>query len=361
MLLDQVAGHDRARTALKRAVSTARPAHAYLFLGPPSVGKTTMALAFAGDLFEAAGSLPLQDGVLHPDLWVEDSDTETISIDVIRKDSKASRPTEEDAKRGVPGQALQAFLSLRGMHSDRRVAVIARAERLKEAASSPLLKTIEEPPEGAVLILCAQAADLLPATIRSRCQVIDFYRLPDVDLRDFLDRMGVELPGALLRLAQGRPGLALSLAADPAAAQRRLDWGAALESAASGTWLDVVSLGARFGGFDSAKNRVMAREALDCWESWIRDFSAGRAGAADTTEGPTQPDASALAGAADSAPSVPPAVWAEASDTRWAAIDLPALVAMWSSVREAADRVENNVNPRMAIEVFMADVQKAFS
>ncbi|MEA2684276.1 MAG: polymerase subunit delta [Chloroflexota bacterium] len=358
MLLDQIAGQQRPRAALRRAVLGGTPAHAYLFLGPPSVGKTATALAFAGDLLEAAGSVPLRDGVLHPDLWVEDSDAETISIDVIRKDSRGGRENADAAKLGVPGQPLQGFLSLRGMHTDRRIAVIARAERLREAAASPLLKTIEEPPEGAVLVLCAQAADLLPATIRSRCQVVEFSALTDVELRQFLQELGVELPGPVLRLAQGRPGLALALAADPEGARRRLDWGAALEAAISGSWLDTVRLGARFGGADSARNRALAREALDCWEAWIRDFTAGRAGAAETTTG-AMPDPAALAGAADAGPSVPPAVWAEASDPAWSKVDLAGMVAMWSAVREAADRVENNVNPRLAIEVFIADVQRA--
>jgi DNA polymerase III subunit delta' len=359
MFLDQIAGHDRARAVLRRAVTADRPAHAYLFLGPPSVGKTTTALALAGDLLEAAGSPPLRDGVLHPDLWVEDSDSETIGIDVIRRDSRASRDTAEAGRLGVPAQPLQGFLSLRGMHTDRRIAVIARAERLREVAASPLLKTIEEPPEGAVLVLCAQAADLLPATIRSRCQVVEFGSLTGLEMREFLQRQAVELPGPVLRLAQGRPGLALALAADPEGTRRRLDWGGALESAVSGTWLDIVRLGARFGGPDSARNRSLAREALDCWEVWIRDFTAGRAGAVDITEGAIQPDPSALAGAADAEPTVPPAVWAEASDPAWARVGLPALVEIWTSVREAADRVENNVNPRLAIEVFISDVQRA--
>lgn len=359
MFLDQIAGHDRARATLRRAVAEGRPAHAYLFLGPPSVGKTTTALAFAGDLLAAAGSRPLREGVLHPDLWVEDSDSEIIGIDVIRKDSRAPRDSAEAGRPGVPGQPLQGFLSLRGMHTDRRIAVIARAERLREAAASPLLKTIEEPPEGAVLVLCAQAADLLPATIRSRCQVIEFGSLTEVEMRDFLEHRGVELAGRVLRLAQGRPGLALALAADPEGARRRLDWGAALESAVSGNWLDIVRLGARFGGPDSARNRSLAQEVLDCWEVWIRDFTAGRAGAADTTEGAFQVDPAALAGAADAEPTVPPAVWAEASDPAWGRVGLPALLEMWSSAREAADRVENNVNPRLAIEVFIADVQRA--
>jgi hypothetical protein len=357
MLLDQIAGHDRARSTLKRAVRANTPAHAYLFLGPPSVGKTATALAFASDLFDVTGT-PMRGG-LHPDLWVEDSETETISIEVIRRDSKNRADAAEAARAGVPAQPLQAFLGLRGMHSDRRVAVIARAERLKETAASPLLKTIEEPPEGAVLILCAQAAELLPTTIRSRCQVLEFNRLTDVELRDFLEHRKAEMAGPLLRLAQGRPGLALELAADPASARRRLDWGAALEGVAAGSWLDIVSLGARFGGSDSGKNRALAREALDCWECWLRDFTAGRAGAADITEAPIQPDPSPLAGAADSEPAVSPAAWAEASDPAWGHVQLPALIDIWASAREAADRVENNVNPRLAIEVFLADVQRA--
>ena len=359
MLLDAIAGHQRVRTDLLRAVRADNPAHAYLFVGPPSVGKTTTALAFAGDLFAAAGSPPISAGGVHTDLWVEDSDAETIGIDIIRRDGK-TRPESADAPAtGVPIQPLQAFLGLRGMHSDRRVAVIARAERLRETAAAPLLKTIEEPPGGAVLILCTQAADLLPATIRSRCRVVDFGRLGDVELRDFAQQRGVELAGPLLRLAQGRPGLALQLAAEPENAQRRLDWGTALESMAAGSWLDIVSLGARFGGSDSARNRALAREALDCWECWIRDFSAGRAGAAELTEGQHQPDISPLSGAAESEPTVPPAVWAEASDPAWAHIGLSQLVEIWASAREAADRVENNVNPRIAIEVFLADVQQA--
>ncbi|MGI8607892.1 MAG: ATP-binding protein [Candidatus Dormibacteria bacterium] len=357
MLLDQIAGHDRARATLRRAVTGDAPAHAYLFLGPPSVGKTATALAFAADLFEVAGT-PVRRG-LHADLWVEDSDSETISIDVIRRDSKSRSDSADASSAGVPAQPLQAFLGLRGMHSDRRVAIIARAERLKETAASPLLKTIEEPPDGAVLILCAEAAELLPTTIRSRCQVLEFSRLTEVDLRNFVAGRGAELPGALLRLAQGRPGLALELAADPASAQRRLDWGEALATVAAGSWLDIVRLGARFGGADSAKNRGLAREALDCWECWLRDFAAGRAGAADLTEGPIEPDASPLAGAADSEPAVSAAAWAEAADTRLAGLSLAAVLSIWESAREAADRVENNVNPRLAIEVFLADVRRA--
>ena len=325
MNLDAIAGHARARAFLKSALRDGGVSHAYLFIGPPGVGKTATALAFAADLLEAAGSSPT--GAIHPDLWVEDSDAESISIDVIRRGSGAGRSAEADALPGAPAQPLQAFLSLKGMHSDRRVAILARAERLQEAAASPLLKTIEEPPEGAVLVLCAAAVDLLPPTIRSRCQELEFSRLADDEMVALLEGAGVGPSPELLRLARGCPGVALRLAQDPGEQARRLGWAGALQAIPDGTWLEIISLGARFGTPDSQKNRALAREALDAWEWWLRDTAAARAGGA------------------------------EANDAAWSDIDLPQVLRLWESVREAADRVENNVNPRLAIEVFLADVQ----
>src|SRR5258708_12374765 len=83
MQLDGIAGNQRARAFLKHAVDTGLPSHAYLFTGPAGVGKTATALAFAADLLAAAGA-PIGAG-LHPDLWVEDSDAEQVSIDPIRR------------------------------------------------------------------------------------------------------------------------------------------------------------------------------------------------------------------------------------------------------------------------------------
>src|SRR3984893_2171404 len=198
---------------LRTAVSTGWPSHASLFVGPSGVGKTATALAFAADLLEAAGA-PVGTG-LHPDLWVEDSDTEQVSIETIRRDGKTGRAGPDAEVPGAPAQSLQAFLSLKGMLSDRRVAVLGRAERLRETAAAPLLKTIEEPPPGAVLILCAEASDLLPATIRSRCQEVEFQRLSDTQVRDFLSTRDRDLEPRVLHLAGGCPGRALRLADDP--------------------------------------------------------------------------------------------------------------------------------------------------
>ena len=330
MQLDTVAGNERARAFLRHAVSTGAPSHAYLFVGPSGVGKTATALAFAADLLESAGA-PVGAG-LHPDLWVEDSEIEQVSIETIRRDGKTGRAGPDAEVPGAPAQSLQAFLSLKGMLSDRRVAVLGRAERLRETAAAPLLKTIEEPPPGAVLILCAEASDLLPATIRSRCQEVEFQRLGDAEVAAFLEARGLELEARALHLAGGCPGRALRLAENPEEAERRLQWSDALMGLLGGSWLDVVSLGSRFGTSDTARNRLIAREALDVWETQVRDLAFAQAGADD------------VAGAVPGT---------------WPALPLPELLGLWESLREAADRVENNVNPRLAIEVFLADVRRA--
>jgi len=332
MQLDAIAGNERARAFLAHSVNDDSPAHAYLFTGPAGVGKTATALAFAVDLLAAAGA-PVGES-LHPDLWVEDSEAEQVSIEAIRRDGRTGRSVGEIVEvEGAPVQPLQAFLSLKGMRSDRRVAVLARAERLRETAAAPLLKTIEEPPPGAVLILCSEAAELLPATIRSRCQEVEFQRLGDAEIGAFLAAQGLELEPALLHLAAGCPGRAVRFAEDPDEGARRLDWVPALDGLLGGSWLDVVSLGARFGTPDAGRNRAHAKEALDVWETQVRDMAFSQAGAPELAGGGRRAD--------------------------WPALTLTGLLDIWASLREAADRVESNVNPRLAIEVFLADVRRS--
>jgi len=313
MQLDRIAGNAPVVTRLKRALSEG-PTHAYLFVGPAGVGKTTTALAFAADLLEAAGSPPLRNA--HPDLWLEDSDSESISIDIIR----AAGP-----------QTLQGFLSLRGMYSDRRVAVMARAERLSEAAAPPLLKTIEEPPRGAVLILCAEAVELLPETIRSRCQQIEFQRIADEQIQGFLVERGLGVEMDIIRIAAGCPGRALQLAGDPETIERSREWGRIFATVPGMSWLDLVSIGARFASGDFRRNRELAREAMDVWESCIRDVLLLRSGAGTVARG-----------------AIDHALLADAS--------VSDLAGLWASAQEARDRLTNNVNPRLVVEAFLAEV-----
>ena len=91
-------------------------------------------------------------------------------------------------------------------------------------------------------------------------------------------------------------------------------------------------MGSQFGTSDSARNRLIAREALSVWETDVRDLAVARAGVQEQ---------------------------AGVETALWPTLPLPELLELWQSVRAAADRVENNVNPRLAIEVFLADVRRA--
>jgi DNA polymerase-3 subunit delta' len=151
-----------------------------------------------------------------------------------------------------------------------RVAIVEGAHRLNEDAQNALLKTLEEPPPGATIILCADEPERLLPTVRSRVAVL---RLGPVGIRAMegvLAEHGVEPPrsGQLARLADGRPGLAIALAAAPEAVAAREELARSL--------LDLVALG-------TADRLVVGRELL------ARAADLARAGG--TPGEPPTPDA----------------------------------------------------------------------
>ena len=175
--------------------------HAYLFHGPPGVGKRRAAIAFAGELL---GDAPRVARGAHPDLYVLEPVGDQILIDEIR--------------------ALRRDLHMRPFEASKRVYLITSADTLNGDAADALLKDLEEPPPYAVIILVADDLGPLPETIRSRCQAIPFRRLSEAAVRaDLLDRA----PGmdeverfAIARLAAGRLDRAERLV-DPDSRRRR--------------------------------------------------------------------------------------------------------------------------------------------
>src|SRR5262249_28920900 len=110
--------------------------------------------------------------------------------------------------------------------------LIDSIDRANEQAANSVLKTLEEPPPHLILILTARNAyDLLP-TIRSRAVPFYFARLNETDMRAFLDTRSVDDPERRLRLAEGSPGIAVSL--DLETYDRRRDAMLALLKVASG-------------------------------------------------------------------------------------------------------------------------------
>jgi DNA polymerase-3 subunit delta' len=203
-----VIGH-RPLLALLEA-EAASPAQAYLFVGPASVGKATVARRFAGLLLcpgAESGCLRRVVAGTHPDLSLVEPDGRTsLTVDQAR--------------------ATVARAALAPVEGWRKVVLFEEAGIMTEEAASALLKTLEEPSPTTIFILVAEAEDDLPPTIASRCRTVFFGRVTDDEVVSALQDRGVEAEQAQRAAAAsgGRPGLALMLATQPDVAAYRRAW-----------------------------------------------------------------------------------------------------------------------------------------
>jgi DNA polymerase-3 subunit delta' len=216
-LFADLLGQERAVTLLDAALERRRLAPAYLFAGADGVGRRLAALRFLeGVVAGSAGSSGLRRRLEqgnHPDLlWVEPTFSHQGRL------VPASRALEEGVSRRTPPQLrleqvreVSRFLARRPVESPAALVVLDGAEAMAEAAANALLKTLEEPGDGLLILITAAPDQLLP-TIRSRCQQIPFVRLSTELLQRVLASLPPEEradPPSLLELAAGSPGALL--------------------------------------------------------------------------------------------------------------------------------------------------------
>ena len=259
-----VYGHGWAVEQLRKSIAYQRIRHAYLITGADSIGKNTLTHVFAMTLNcthpdEAARpclecrSCRLTQSGNHPDMLYSELDPTTgaLRIDAIR-----------NVMRGLAMKPFEARY---------RIAIFEHFDNAQARAQDALLKTLEEPPVSAVLILQASAPKALLPTITSRSQILNLRPAALPVVRDVLiERFGADPERAelLARLSAGRIGWAIRALQDDAVLEQRQ------------TALDMLEdcLGrTRAGRFDLAQiigkeNKQAVEPLLELWQTYWRDL-----------------------------------------------------------------------------------------
>lgn len=332
-------GNQWAVTMLRQQIAQQTTRHAYLFAGPPSVGRRTLALRFAqalnctqppepGEFCGKCRNCQQIARLQHPDLLI------------VARDDEAKLPWMDPLR-----EALHQ-LALRPYQSKFKVALFPGFHEATDSAANALLKTLEEAPAYAILILTADAPEQLLPTIVSRCEVLRLRPLPVEEVQAFVEARiaaarteGRELPGAqagaelLARISGGRPGYALRLLQDPAALAFRLEKLDDLQTLLSSSRVNKFSYAEKL-----ASEKDGLRDTLLLWLSYWRDVLL-RAGGS----------------------SAPPANIDRSGEIDALAQRLPLADSrrLVSGLEQALTQLDANVNPRLLTEALLLDWPKA--
>ena len=178
---DEVIGQGPIVKTLQNAIKLGRLSHAYLFSGPRGTGKTTTARVLAKALNCEKGPTPDPCGKCDRCIRIKDGH----SVDVIEIDAASNRGIDEIRE-------LRERVRFSPIEGDYKIYIIDEVHMLTQEAFNALLKTLEEPPKHIIFVLATTEPTKVPLTILSRCQRLDFGRIP---LRDIMDH--------LLKVAKG--------------------------------------------------------------------------------------------------------------------------------------------------------------
>jgi len=274
-----IIGNERVKGTIRRLVVGGRIPHSLLFAGDPGIGKKQFALDLARSLVcripkggEPCGICPSCERVgkftfPKPDADIDEfkkviySEHPDVAMVVSR-----NRNILVDAVRDLEREAN--FLPY---EAGARVFIVDDAEKMNDAASNALLKTLEEPPPTAYIFLITSRPDSLLATIRSRCQMIRFAPVAADEIAGLLIKeKGLSLVDASLaaRLSRGGVGRAMTMDLKRLKAQREMMQGVLRAILADGDRRALLRIGEKM---NDAANKDNYEENLDILETLIRD------------------------------------------------------------------------------------------
>ena len=187
-------GHQEQRALFERSMRNNRLSHAYVLAGPDGIGKRTFARLLAQSLFcQQTTAQELEACGTCRNCRSFESGNWPDYFEIGLPDGKTEIPLElilgAADKRGREGLCFE--LSSAPLASNRRIAVIDDAQRMNLDGGNALLKTLEEPPANALILLISESPEALLPTIRSRCQLIRFFPLVQEDLEQLLLEKGM--------------------------------------------------------------------------------------------------------------------------------------------------------------------------
>jgi len=324
-------GHEWAVEMLKQHLTRDSVRHAYLFTGPPGLGRRTLALRFAQALNCPNSVAPGEpcgicktcqqiERMQYADLVVLQAEKEggTLKVEQIR--------------------SVRQSLSLKPYQGKYRVALFLRFQEANPNAANALLKTLEEAPAHVILLLTADTAEQLLPTITSRCEILRLRPLPVETVEAYLKDRNADAASArlLAHISGGRPGYAMRLMEDKAALDFRKMRLGDLQSLLKSNRRERFSYAEKL---TDRKNeaRESFRETLLLWLSFWRDVLLRAAG----SESP-----------------LINVDYTEAIDALTARLTLPEARKLVSDAEGAIDKLERNVNARLLAEVVLLDWSK---
>jgi len=254
-------GHEWAVDMLRQHAARGDVRHAYLFCGPPGLGRRTLALRLAQALNctrPIAAGVPCGicrdckqiEAMQHPDMNVIQADSEggTLKVDQVRE--------------------VQHALSLKPYQAKYRVALFLRFQEANDNAANALLKTLEEAPAHAILLLTADTPEQLLPTIVSRCEILRLRALPVSAIEADLLERGVDEERArlLAHISGGRPGYARKLIDDITLLEKREERLNDLQTLLPAPRVEKFSYAEKL-----AKDKDTMRQTILIWLSYWRD------------------------------------------------------------------------------------------